>query len=105
MPINFPGVPTREGRTGEVWTRDALHDDYDWEAGGGGPGPTGDVSYVHNQSVTSSVWIIIHDLGWYPNVMVIDSAGTQVEGDVTQTSSTIMTIQFSAAFTGIAYVS
>jgi hypothetical protein len=103
VPINFPGVPTREGHTSDVWTRDLEHDDYDWRfASGGG---TGASSYVHNQGVTSSVWIITHGLGYYPNVMVFDSANTEVEGDVTQTSPGIMTITFSAAFTGTAYLS
>jgi len=63
------------------------------------------LSYVHHQTLLTTVWTIVHNLGWFPNVMVIDSAGANVEGDVTQVDNTTMTIRFSASFTGIAYLS
>jgi hypothetical protein len=75
----------------------------DIETGGGGTG--GPVSYVHNQATVSATWSIAHGLGWYPNVTVIDSAGTTVEGDITHTNSNLLTIHFSGAFTGVAYLS
>jgi cell shape-determining protein MreC len=75
-------------------------------SGAGGPTPPPTVvNYVHNQSTASAVWTITHNLGWYPNVTVIDSAGTNVEGDVTQVNNNTMRINFSGAFTGIAYLS
>lgn len=73
--------------------------------GGGVTPPPPVVNYVHSQGTASAVWTIPHNLGWYPNVTVIDSAGTTVEGDVTQVSTTQMKITFSAAFTGTAYLS
>lgn len=74
-------------------------------AGGGGGGPGGPVSYVHSQGTVSALWSIAHGLGWYPNVTVVDSAGTTVEGDITQVNNNLLTIQFSGAFTGTAYLS
>ena len=68
----------------------------------GGGGATG---YVYTQSVVASIWTITHNLGWFPNVTVIDSAGTTVEGDTTQVNSNQLTIRFSGAFTGVAYLS
>jgi hypothetical protein len=42
MPINFKGIPTRDGFPGEVWEiLDGPKDEYDWGAGGEGAGPPG----------------------------------------------------------------
>lgn len=61
---------------------------------------TGDKTYVHTQSVPSDTWEITHNLGKYPSVSVIDSAGTQVQGEVTYSSINKATIKFSVAFSG-----
>ena len=63
------------------------------------------MSYVHVQSTVSATWMVEHDLGWFPNVTVIDSAGSTVEGDVAHIDTTMLTISFSGAFTGHAYLS
>lgn len=70
-------------------------------------GPKGDSggSYTHVQNTSSNVWTIGHNLGYYPSVSALDSAGTQVEGDVTWTSVNLLTITFSSAFGGVAYLS
>jgi hypothetical protein len=65
------------------------------------PGAT----YVHSQGVPSTVWVIDHDLGFYPNVSVVDSAGEQVEGEVDYISGTRVQVTFTAAFSGTAYLS
>lgn len=75
----------------------------------GPPGPTGPPgpgsgAYVHVQSVPSALWIINHGLTYTPNVTVVDSAGDQVEGDVTIIGGTI-SVGFSGAFAGTAYLS
>ena len=69
---------------------------------GGGGGP---MSYVHVQPTVSATWMVEHDLGWFPNVTVIDSAGSTVEGDIAHIDTTMLTISFSGAFTGHAYLS
>jgi len=63
------------------------------------------VSYVHNQLASASTWTVNHNLNFYPNVTVYDSAGSMVEGTVTHTSATTLTINFSSAISGKAYLS
>lgn len=72
------------------------------EGGGGGGGGTG---YVHTQTASSNNWTVNHNLGYYPNVTVVDSAGTNVVGEVVYESINKLTIKFSAAFSGKAYCS
>jgi len=63
------------------------------------------VSYTHLQSAPSSSWTMTHSLGFYPNITVFDSADSMVEGAVTHTNSNSLTITFSAAISGRAYLS
>lgn len=76
----------------------------------GVPGPPGapgsaPQAYVHNQIAPASTWVIVHNLGFRPNVNVYDSGGTNVEGEIAQDSTNQMTLTFSAAFAGVAYLS
>lgn len=64
----------------------------------GTPGQT----FVYDQSIASDVWSIPHNLGVYPAVTVIDSAGSLIEGDVRYDNNNHVTLMFSAAFAGIA---
>jgi len=63
------------------------------------------VSYEHIQDVVSDSWVIVHNLGFKPNVTVIDSAGTIYEGEIAYTNTTSLTVSFSAAFSGKAFLS
>lgn len=63
------------------------------------------VAYHHVQGTASATWTINHYLGWYPNVTVQDSGGSIVEGEITYNSSTALTVTFSGAFRGDAYLS
>ena len=63
------------------------------------------VAYQHTQGVTSSSWIITHNLGFYPNITVKDSAGSIVEGEIVYDSANQVTLNFQAAFSGLAYLS
>jgi len=75
---------------------------YDSDAASIGTG----TSYVHNQSTPAALWTITHNLEFFPaGVTVIDSAGANVEGDVTHINAQQLTILFSGAFTGKAYLS
>lgn len=75
------------------------------EGGGGGPGPSVPLGYVHTQATASVLWTIPHGLTFRPNVAIVDSAGDEVEGDVKYVSATTITVSFSAPFTGYAYLS
>lgn len=70
----------------------------------GGGGGTGE-GYVHNQGAPASTWVVTHALSFYPNVTVVDSAGTVVVGNVHYDSPTQLTLTFSAPFSGKAYLS
>jgi hypothetical protein len=61
-------------------------------------------TYVHDQLVPASMWVINHPLNRFPDVTVIDSAGTQVTGDVRYLSNSQVQITFSAAFSGQAFL-
>lgn len=67
-------------------------------------GGSGDKSYTHNQSAPATTWTINHNLGKNPSVSLVDTAGTQVFGSVHYVSSTQLTVTFSVAFSGTAYL-
>jgi TRAP-type uncharacterized transport system substrate-binding protein len=60
-------------------------------------------TYVHTQGVPSATWSIYHGMNKYPSVTIVDSAMTEVEGDVEYNSLNAVTITFSGAFSGTAY--
>jgi hypothetical protein len=66
---------------------------------------TARVSYEHTQGSSSSTWTINHNLGFKPNVTVVDSAGNIVEGEISYTNSNSLTVSFSTGFSGKAYIS
>lgn len=68
--------------------------------GGGGAGV-----FRFHQAAPSTSWVIVHGLGYYPNVAVQDSAGAHVEGDVNYVDETTLTITFSVPFGGYANLS
>ena len=48
--------------------------------------------------------VITHALGGKPQVTIVDSADTLVFGEVQYNSNTVVTVTFSAAFSGKAYL-
>ena len=66
---------------------------------------TNQVSYTHNQSAASSSWSIAHNLGYYPTIQIFDSGSNLVEGAVSHTDANNLTVTFSAALSGKAYLS
>lgn len=100
----LPGVPGQRGPQGPAGATGP--------AGPTGPtGPTGPpgttptIAFTHTQNAVSSTWSITHNLGFYPNVTTLDSAGTTIEGSITFVSTNALTITFSVALTGTAYLS
>ena len=63
------------------------------------------VAYHHTQGTSSATWVITHNLGWKPNVTVQDSGGSIVEGEIAYTSVNSLTVTFTGAFSGNAYLS
>jgi hypothetical protein len=126
------GTLARVHPAGTSWDHAAIPDDYPLKGVAGGvatsskifanggvesPNPTlaADVatksyvdtthSYVHTQGTPSAIWTITHNLGYYPGVNVVDSAGTEVEGEVTYLDANTVRVNFSAGFSGKAYLS
>lgn len=64
----------------------------------------GDLHFTFGQTVAAAEWIIYHGLGKHPAVTIVDSAGDEVEGDVTYVDANTVRLRFSAAFTGKAYL-
>jgi hypothetical protein len=63
------------------------------------------VSYRHTQNTPLTTWTVVHNLGFYPNVTVFNSASDQVEGSVIHNDSNSLTITFSTALSGKAHLS
>jgi len=65
-----------------------------------------ELSYVHTQSVSSAIWTINHNLGFYPNVQVEDSSWDSVIWQkIIQNSVNQMIIEFQWSMAGKAYLS
>lgn len=72
--------------------------------GPAGPaGPGGGSAYTHTQSIAAAVWTAPHNLGRFPSVSVVDTAGNKVEPDVQWVDSNIVQITHGSARTGKAY--
>lgn len=63
------------------------------------------ISYIHDQQTVSDSWFIQHNLDFYPNIVVKDSAGSTVEGDIEYIDHNSLRVTFSSAFSGMAYLS
>ena len=63
------------------------------------------VSYTHTQGAASSTWTVVHNLNFRPNVTVITSGGSVVEGDIAYPTSNTVTLTFTSSFSGVAYLS
>lgn len=71
----------------------------------GVPGETQTVAYVFTQNSPSSTWTISHGLDFIPNITVVDTAGSVVEGDYSYPNGNTIVATFSGAFAGKAYLS
>jgi hypothetical protein len=75
----------------------------------GPPGAAGSApqAYEHEESPASATWVITHNLGYRPaGILVFDTAGSEwVPGVVTHNSVNQLVLQWSAAFSGVAYLS
>lgn len=61
------------------------------------------LGHVHTQSAPSSSWTVSHNLGRFVSVSVIDSANTEIEGDVVYIDENAVRLNFSSPFSGSAY--
>lgn len=61
-------------------------------------------TFTYEQVSASATWVIQHFLGKYPAVAVVDTANTEVIGDITYDSPQQLTVRFSAPFSGSAFL-
>lgn len=61
--------------------------------------------YTHIQAIPASEWIIDHNLGFYPSVSVVDSAGSVVSGEINYVTLNRVVLTFAGEFSGSAYLS
>lgn len=70
----------------------------------GGSNGGGDKNYIHNQISSQNKWTIQHNLSKYPSIIITDSGGNQVMGDIKYIDLNTIELSFSGAFAGIAYL-
>ena len=68
------------------------------------PFGSGSFEYVQDFSVAASTWVINHNLGKYPSVSTVDSAGSIINGAVTYNDANKITVVFTSATSGKAYL-
>lgn len=64
----------------------------------------GDKFFLFKQMESKDEWIINHKLKKYPSVSIIDSAGTNVTGEVTYLDENSLRINFSSIMSGKAFL-
>lgn len=64
----------------------------------------GTPTFVFNQGVPASTWNIQHNLGNFPSITVVDTAGTVVMGQYDYVDNNNITLTFAAGFAGKAYL-
>lgn len=79
---------------------------YEIVLGYSGPqGPGQSVAFVYTQNTPSSEWTIVHNLEFVPNITVVDTAGSVVEGDYSYPNENTIIATFIGGFAGKAYLS
>lgn len=61
--------------------------------------------YVHTQSSASNEWVITHNLGYFPNVSIVDSSGSRVFTDIQYIDQNSLKSLTNLPFSGVAYIS
>lgn len=67
-------------------------------------GTGADVAYTYQQDIAATVWTIGHGLGKYPSVSIMDFNGNEVLASVQHVDVNNVTLTFSVAFAGRAFL-
>lgn len=77
----------------------------------GPPGPAGqngvdggNLTYTFAFPAPLAVWLVAHDLGRFPSVTVLDTAGDQVLGDLSYLDANTLRVTFGLPMAGVAYL-
>lgn len=73
----------------------------------GPPGPQGQAggAYIHAQETENTIWIINHNLGFYPDIAIWDNGGMEIRGTIQHYSNNQARILFNIAIAGGARLS
>jgi hypothetical protein len=63
------------------------------------------LGFIYTQNTPSATWTISHNLTFHPNVTVVDSGGSVVEGEISYPNPATVLLTFRSAFSGSAYLS
>ena len=66
--------------------------------------PVNHVKYMHTQSSATTQWNIPHNLGFFPNVTVLDNMNRIIEADVQYLNINNVRIVLNVALSGVAYL-
>jgi hypothetical protein len=68
--------------------------------------PVNHVRYVHNQTVVSNDWTINHNLGFFPNVTILDNDSPPriIEADIRYLNTSSVRIIMNTSMSGTAYL-
>lgn len=91
---NVTGVLSVNGKTGNV-----IIDYPDINTD-----PVNHVKYVHTQSTATNTWNITHNLGFFPNVTVLDNMNRIIEADTQYLNTNSVRIVMNVALSGVAYL-
>jgi len=70
----------------------------------GPQGPSGQ-SFTYTPQDARTIWIINHNLGFNPNITILDSVGNECYGQILYNDNNSLTLTFSEAVYGTAYLS
>ena len=60
--------------------------------------------YLHDQQVANATWTVTHNMNKYPSINIVDTANDIIMGEVRYNSLNQITITFTAAVSGKAYL-
>ena len=61
-------------------------------------------NYIHDQQVASITWVVTHNMNKYPAVNIVDTSNDIIMGEVRYNTLNQLTITFTAAVSGKAYL-
>lgn len=63
------------------------------------------ISQTYEKQSQSITWVIVHNLGFRPNVIVMDYGQNNIECDIEHVNENQLTLSFSEGVSGYAYLS
>lgn len=105
---SFSGTPSiGKGDKGDPGSTPYIGENGNWWIEGndtGKPSAGATYTYTHTQIAAATTWDIEHNLNKFPSVTIVDSGGTKVYGEITYVSTNRIVLNFSAEFSGKAYL-